>query len=123
MSLVLLVDDDEDQMCLRRMVLERDGHEVLTSAAPEDALKVFEDRSPALVVMDLRLPTAAHGLALIRKLRVLSVEVRIVVISGWMEDLLHAPEVAMVDHCLRKPVGSQQMLRAVKRLTGTSGEA
>ncbi len=119
MSFVLLVDDDTDQLQLRRILFERDGHRVASACGAAEALRLFTDHPVDLVLMDLCLPRADDGRALIRKLRELSTTVRIMVLSGWPHDLQDAPEAKLIDGCLRKPVRSAQVLRAVKRISGS----
>jgi DNA-binding response OmpR family regulator len=116
MAKLLLVDDDPDQVEIRKLVLETAGHEVSTSASAAEAIRVFDQEMPALVLMDLRLPRTEDGLALIRDLRSRSSSVRILVLSGWTADLERLPENALVDRVLRKPVRSQHLLGLIKKL-------
>jgi CheY-like chemotaxis protein len=116
MIFVLLVDDDRDQLALRRMAFERSGFEVATATSPEEALTAFMALPAEVVLMDLRLPKVEDGRALIRTLRERSPSVRIVVLSGSPEDLAMSPEIGLVDGCLRKPVRSATMLRKVREV-------
>ena len=116
MTLVLLVDDDRDQLALRRMVFERSGFAVATAMSPDEAVSVFTEKPAEVVLMDLRLPDLAGGRLLIRRIRELSPSVRIVILSGSPEDLLATPELGLVDSCLRKPVRSEQVMRTVRNL-------
>ena len=110
MARVLLIDDDPDQVEIRQLILEAVGHEVSTATDNEGALVAFVARKPDVVVMDLRLPRAEDGLELIRNLRRLSLTVRIVVVSGWPDDLRSQPEVKLVNSFLRKPIRSQDLV-------------
>jgi CheY-like chemotaxis protein len=116
MADVLLVEDDPAQLVTRRLLLERKGHTVACAATREEALERFREVQPETVVMDLRLPKAEDGRALIRKLRSLSKSVRIVVLSGWPEDLESAAESRLVNQVLRKPVRSEALFKALTRL-------
>lgn len=118
MILVLLVDDDEDQLGLRRLHFERHKYRVLTAKTAQEAVTLFSAHPADVVLMDLRLPKPEDGRRLIRRLREMSPSVRIVVLSGCPEDLSASPEAALVDHCLRKPARSETVLRTVKRLAG-----
>jgi DNA-binding response OmpR family regulator len=110
MRFVLVVEDDRDQLAVRKLTLETAGYRVEAAENPGAALASFEREEPDAVIMDLRLPRTEDGLALIRELRGRSVAVRIVVLSGWASDLANRPEKLLIDHALAKPVRTRQML-------------
>lgn len=114
MPKLLLVEDDPDQLEIRSLILEQAGHEVLGASTRAQALALAQEHQPGLVVMDLRLPRTADGVALIEALRALSPAPRIVVLSGWTADLATAPE---VDAVLAKPVRTPELIRLVARLS------
>lgn len=113
MALVLLVDDDGLGLEIRKLVLERAGHQVIAVVDPQDARAKCRDTAPDSVVLDLRLPGAADGLALIRDLRRAAPHVRIIVLSGWCSDLDGRNERHMVDEILSKPVAPELLIRAI----------
>ena len=116
MANLLLVDDDPDQIEIRKLVLESSAHRVWTASNASEAIRQFELASPQLVLMDLRLPRTEDGLALIRDLRERSSSVRILVLSGWIDDLKTLPEGLLVNNVLRKPVRSQHLLGLIEKL-------
>ena len=80
--LVLIVDDDEVfRNRLRRAFEERDWE---AGAVPnaEDALRVSRDRSPDLVLVDLRMP-GMGGLDLVKELRGGDSSMTIIVLTGY----------------------------------------
>ena len=103
MAKVLLVDDDAPALELRKIILEREGHQVSTAGDPVRARKLFADFHPVCIVMDLRLPEPADGLSLIRDFRSASSSVRIITLCGWPPDIEGTPESQMVDVVLAKP--------------------
>ncbi|MFN7935670.1 MAG: response regulator [Bryobacteraceae bacterium] len=117
MARVLVVDDDPEQLEIRRLLLERIGHMVWTSASAEEAWTHFAEHQPKLVILDLRLPRTEDGLQLIRRMRAASHDARLLVLSGWTHDLENMPESAMVDHVLLKPVRSSLLLQMVAKLS------
>lgn len=116
MARLLLVDDDPDQLKLRRMVLEKAGHSVTAASAPAEALAAFEADPPDMVLMDLGLPRTEDGVALIRKIRKKAPEMKVAVISGDLSSLAVKPEAKLVDAVLAKPVRSQRLLQMVSKL-------
>lgn len=118
MARLLLVDDDADQSLLRRLLLEKKGHSVSVASDSAGALAEARNDGPFdCVITDLRLPRSADGLALIRALNALEAPPRVIVLTGWKEDLVNAPEAALVSATLEKPVRTERLLRAIARLT------
>ena len=117
MARILLVDDDPDQLEVRRMLFQQAGHEVYTAVEAGTALEVLDRAAPQLVVTDLRLPKVEDGLALIRAMRQRATAVRIVVLSGWTSDLEQLPEAALVDAIIGKPARTNRLLALAAKLT------
>jgi DNA-binding response OmpR family regulator len=113
MARVLVVDDDRAGLELRKLTLERRGHQVTTASDASEARSAFLSAPPETVILDLRLPQLEDGLALIREFRATAPNVRIVVLSGANTDLDGRPETAMVDQVLGKPVRSERLLDAI----------
>jgi DNA-binding response OmpR family regulator len=113
MSIVLLVDDDAPALELRKLILEREGHQVSIAADPTTARTLFFETHPESIVLDLRLPEAAAGLALIRDFRAASPAVRIIALCGWPPDLENTPESQMVNLVLSKPIRSAMLVDAL----------
>jgi len=113
MARVLLVDDDALGLEIRKLVLERAGHQVIAVLDPQDARTRCRDFAPDSVVLDLRLPSVTDGLALIRDLRQGAPHIRMIVLSGWCADLDGRSERGMVDEILSKPVAPERLIRAI----------
>lgn len=56
MSHVLIVDDEESICWALRRLLEEEGHQVAVASSAEEALRVAEEQTPDLVMLDVRLP-------------------------------------------------------------------
>ena len=109
MARLLVVDDDPAGLEIRRLILERGGHQVATARNPEDARSSFRQVTPETVLMDLRLPETEDGLALIRDFRAADPAVRIVILAGCSSDLEGREEKAMVNEILNKPARSESL--------------
>jgi len=83
---VLLVDDAEAVRSVTRMLLEEAGFAVLTANSGHEALEAFREHQRQLdvVLLDVSMPYLG-GEALVRELRRLRADVRIVLCSGWRE--------------------------------------
>ena len=115
MSLILLVDDDAGGLEIRKMLLEREGHQVVTATDAAGARECFRQNAIECVILDLRLPQPQDGLALVREFRDASPELRIIVLAGWSADLEGRPERILVNEVLAKPVRSERLIGSVKK--------
>jgi CheY-like chemotaxis protein len=113
MARVLVVDDDPGGLEIRKLMLERRGHQVTLARDVLEARTAFQVAAPETVVMDLRLPEPEDGLELIRDFHAAAPGVRIVVLCGCSADLDRRPEVALVSQILSKPVRSERLLEAI----------
>lgn len=113
MARVLLVDDDAAALDLRKVILEREGHRVSIASEPDSARVLFAETQPDSVVLDLRLPEAKDGLALIHEFRAAAPSVRIIVLAGWPIDIEGTPEAQMVNLVLAKPIRTATLVDAL----------
>jgi DNA-binding NtrC family response regulator len=113
MGRVLLVDDDAAALDLRKIILEREGHQVAIASEPVTARALFAEMHLECVVLDLRLPEAQDGLALIREFRSAAPDVRIIVLAGWPLDIESTPEAQLVNLVLAKPIRTAILVDAL----------
>jgi DNA-binding LytR/AlgR family response regulator len=72
------------------------------------------------VLVDLRFPCAADGLALIREVRRRDSKLPMIVLSGWPDDLYGAPEESLVSRIVLK--GSlHELLQTIQELLAGCG--
>jgi len=116
MARVLVVDDDAAALDLRKLILEREGHQIFAASDPVHARALFAEAQPQIAIVDLRLPEAADGLALIHDLRAAAPGLHIIVLSGWPLDLEGTPEAAMVNQVFAKPIRSAVLIDALQSL-------
>jgi DNA-binding NtrC family response regulator len=80
---LLLVDDDEAACQLLAEVLQREGHEVATALAVDEALATIERAGPFdAVVTDLRMPNAS-GLDLLQHIRKRDPDAIVIVVTAF----------------------------------------
>ena len=113
MARVLVVDDDEDGLGIRKLILERRGYEVSTAASAAAARAAIQSGNFQVVVLDVRLPRVEDGLALIREVRATLPAPRIVVMCGNRGDLDHREEASLADEILSKPTHVEALLKAI----------
>ena len=108
-ALILLIDDDSFYRDVVRQILEDGGHQVLEAQDGAEGLERFRAQKPDLVITDMRMP-GFDGDEVIRKLREIDKQVRIIAVSG-------APTFYNVDYAqLAKEVGADAILRKLDPL-------
>lgn len=83
-KLLLCVDDRAASLEVRKMLLEREGYEVLTADDGVAGLELFANRSVDLVVLDYHMPEP-NGATVAQKMRALKPEVPLIMLSAYFE--------------------------------------
>ena len=113
MCSVLIVDDDTQQLSIRKLLLEAAGHEAAVADSAAEARRLLDELRPDLLLMDLRLPKLSDGLSLIRSVGERRLTAKIIVLSGWTEDLCDLPEAKLVSRVLEKPIRHERLVAAI----------
>jgi uncharacterized protein YggU (UPF0235/DUF167 family) len=114
---ILLADDDQDQLELRTLLLEKKGFETMAFTTAGEALKAAKIRHPHCAVIDLKLPTEAAGLGLIRSLKALDAEMRVFILTGGDAKRINAlPEMNLVEEVIVKGSSTAYLLRKLAEL-------
>ena len=118
---VLVVDDEESILDFITMALEHDGYQVVTAITGSQALDVYQEERPQMVILDWMLPDL-DGLQVCQRLRqASSVPILMLTAKGEWEDRVKGLD-AGADDYLAKPFKYQELLarmRAVLRRTGS----
>lgn len=112
---LLLVDDDKRLGTAAGKVLADEGYNVRIVTSGREALDVLEQQEIALVVSDLRLPDV-DGITLLKKVRELSPEAEVVMITGHgsIELAVEAMRLGAYDF-IEKPLDSIALLKTVAK--------
>jgi CheY-like chemotaxis protein len=113
MCRLLVADDDLQQLGIRKLLLEAAGHEVSVAEDGPAARRLLAELHPDVLVMDLRLPKLKDGLSLIRCVVEQHLAAKIIVLSGWTEELCDLPEEKLVACVLGKPIRNEHLLEAI----------
>jgi len=113
MARILVVDDEEMDRVLERVILENAGHHLLFAADGEAAFTLCRKENVDLVVTDLAMPDF-NGLRFIRELREAGMYMPLIAISGWAVDQLDLALEYGADIILAKPVDGPTLLGAVE---------
>jgi len=110
---VLVVDDEESIRKSLKGVLKDEGYDVLLAEDGPRALKIVEDESPELVLLDIWMPKM-DGMEVLEKLRELNPTLPIIMISGHgtIETAVKATKRGAYDF-LEKPLSAEKVILAV----------
>lgn len=112
MARILLADDNIEVVAVQQKLLEASGYEVNVALSPAEALQELARHAPDVILVDLRFPTAAEGLGLIRDLRQMGCVLPVILLSGWPDDLYGAPEEQLITRVVVKG-STRELLRAI----------
>jgi two-component system KDP operon response regulator KdpE len=105
---ILVVDDEAQITRVLKTSLSSQGYGIRTAGDGEEALQVFQDWSPDLIVTDLRMPVM-DGLELCRKVRTTS-RVPIIVLSVKGEEMIKVQALdAGADDYVTKPFSMNEL--------------
>lgn len=117
---ILLVDDDPSFLNLTRSFLIQKGMEVIVSSTKNEAVELFDQYDPALVVLDVYLPDG-NGIDLIPRFRNGNRFLPIILVSGQseIEEVVRAMQLGATDY-VKKPFDYEELLLKIKMaLDGT----
>jgi two-component system cell cycle response regulator DivK len=117
-ELILIVEDNEKNRKLARMVLQKRGYRTEEAETGEEALQLARKNPPALVLMDYQLP-GIDGIETFRRLRadksVARMPIVAVTASAMPEDQKRMRD-AGFDGFETKPINVQNLLATIERL-------
>lgn len=106
---ILCVDDEENPLMLRKLVLQRAGYEVLTAGSVNQALEMLSAHKIDLVLSDLLMP-GKTGTDLAREIKASTPGLPVIIISGVNEI---PPEASYADMFLSKVEGPIAMCEKI----------
>ncbi len=120
MSLILIVDDEQDVRTEIGKGLRKSGYEVLTARDGSEGYRCAEESLPDLILLDIVMPNR-DGFAMLQQLRgnEATSQIPVVMLSAKTDlaSIFTAKELAATDYLL-KPVDLEEIMRYVKRYVG-----
>ena len=117
---ILVVDDDNNICELLRLYLEKDGYEVTIANNGGDAVKLFQEISPSLMLLDIMLPVL-DGWQVCREVRKFSDRPIIMLTAkGETFDKVLGLELGADDY-VTKPFDAKEVLARVRAVLRRSG--
>ncbi|MBW2041352.1 MAG: hybrid sensor histidine kinase/response regulator [Deltaproteobacteria bacterium] len=79
---ILLVDDEEDIRDVLRIALSNSGYDVLTAKDGDEALRIFSETRPPIVLTDIKMPGMIDGIELLQRIKRENPDTEVVMITG-----------------------------------------
>lgn len=112
-ELILVVDDEANIIELARLYLEKEGFRVEEASSGEEALRLFEEMHPALIVLDIMLP-APDGWEVCRRIRSRS-QLPIIMLTAREDEVDKVVGLELgADDYLTKPFSPRELVARVK---------
>ncbi len=116
---ILCIEDEADMIDLTRLVLEREGYEVLGAVGGARGLEIIRQETPDLVLLDLMMPDV-DGWEVYRQMKadkdLAQIPVIVVTARAQSIDKVLGLQVAKVDDYITKPFGPTELLDSIQRI-------
>jgi CheY-like chemotaxis protein len=117
---VLLIDDDQSNVAFMRLLLRREGHELIWTADGKQGIALAREVHPDLIICDVIMPHLG-GYAVLETVRAdpLFSEVPLLLFSAAMDESARAMGLRRgATEVLAKPFELEQLLGAIRRCLG-----
>jgi CheY-like chemotaxis protein len=113
-GVVMVVDDEPLIAEFARMVLNREGYEVLAAYDAEAAWELFQRERPRVqaVLSDVVMPGPVDGLEFVRRIRQTAPKTPVILVSGYMRPGMPVHDCTL----LPKPFSTEALVAAVRRV-------
>jgi two-component system cell cycle response regulator DivK len=117
-ELILIIEDNEKNRKLIRDLLQVKGYQTIDTETAEDGLKLAEEKTPALILMDIQLP-GMDGITAMKQLKAAPKTNRIPIVAITASAMTHNRQTMLAegfDGYQTKPLNLKEFLADVDRL-------
>ena len=117
MALVLIVDDEQGMRDFLKILLEKEGHKVITANRGTKALEILETKDIELVISDIRMPEMS-GIELLEVIKEKSPEMPMIMITAFAspDDAVIAMKNGAFDY-ISKPFNVEEIISVIRSAT------
>lgn len=116
---VVCIEDESEMIDLVRLILSREGYEVIGASGGAKGLEAVEDLMPDLVLLDLMMPDM-DGWEVYQRLKAnpntRNIPVIVVTARAQSIDKVLGLHIAKVDDYITKPFGPAELLKSIERV-------
>ncbi|HWP82698.1 MAG TPA: response regulator [Bacteroidota bacterium] len=116
MEKILVIDDDEMDLDLMRILMQHEGYDVISTADGPQGIELYKQHQPSLVFLDLGLPSMS-GMEVLRQIRSINEDAKIVLITGYgsIEHAVEAMRGGAIDF-VEKTYDTGRMISRIKTI-------
>ena len=119
MALILIIEDDDQTRGVLKLMVEREGYDVLEADDGLEGIKLFRENAVDLIITDI-IMFEKDGITTIMEVRKDSPNVKIIAISGGArvgpEVYLQLADRVGADRTLTKPIDRKELLNTIDEL-------
>jgi len=122
---ILLIDDDKDFLMATRLILEKNGYEVLLAENGRSGVDMIRSNPPDLAIVDMMMETWGEGFDVISEVRSMEKgeDLPLIILSGVdlqgpYQSFEPSDEFPKVDLILHKPVKAGDLIQHITSLLG-----
>ncbi len=119
MARILIIDDEPQIRSMLKLMLEREGYEVVEAPDGVEGIKIYRQNPADLIITDLIMPNK-DGIGMIIDLKKEFPDVNIIAMSGGglnkPDGYLKGAKKLGAACALTKPIDREEMLKAVKNI-------
>ena len=123
---ILCIEDEAEMIDLTRLVLEREGYEVLGAVGGRLGLELIKKEKPDMVLLDLMMPDV-DGWEVYRQMKadksLADIPVIIVTARAQSIDRVLGLQIAKVDDYITKPFGPRELLESINKIFVNQADA
>lgn len=116
--MILLIDDDIAVRTSLVLLLKNESYNVMSAAAPSEALAILKKNKPKLIILDLNFSigtSGEEGIALLAKIKQINEAIPVILITGWGSIELAVQGMKMgANDFINKPWNNEHLLQSVK---------
>ncbi|GAB4445874.1 MAG: hypothetical protein Kow0031_28460 [Anaerolineae bacterium] len=116
---ILCIEDEAEMIDLTRLVLEREGYQVIGAVGGRHGLELIRQEKPDLILLDLMMPDV-DGWEVYRQMKadksLADIPVIIVTARAQSIDKVLGLQVAKVDDYITKPFGPRELLASIQKI-------
>lgn len=122
MARILVVDDDPDFQNATRIVLEKEGHTVLSAASGDQGYRVAKETKPDLVVLDVIMDSVLDGVSMSQQMHddPETHDIPILMVTSIANtdyaELFPTDEYIHIRGFLSKPIQPEKLIKQINKL-------
>lgn len=121
MAKILVVDDEPEIIYLTKMILEKEGHEVVAANDSDECFEKLKAETPDLILLDIMMP-GDDGWVTCRKIKgdekTRNIPVAMFTVRSSEDSVEKSLKYAHADAQINKPFDRKELVDTVKRLLG-----